>query len=990
MRLVLVLAAVLTALAPARAIEKPLNGVALVIGQSDYAQLPALPNPANDARAMVKLLTDLGFDARAITDRDGKRLRRDLERFAEDAEGADVALIYYSGHGIEAAGENWLIPVDAGVGSLEDAEEALVPLSSVIDQLRENAGVTIVLLDACRTNPFPAGSTLKRTPTGSAERVGGSGLAAVRGVTAFKQQPKPAVDNLGMVVGFAAEPGLPALDGEAGGNSPYAAALLRHMGAMPGVEFGQLMRMVTEEVYLATGTRQRPWVNESLRRLLFFGLVPDEPEGVDGAITRERRQLLLTVADLPSVERVSVERTAAREGVKLDALYGVLRALGEDAAPQDPAQLEKLLGEQAGRLREMQAQRAALRTDDPELVALSTQADRAIGEGAIETARGLLDRAVARVEQTAPAVDALEDQLKAKRIADAAVYARRADASALVFAFRDAAADFGKAYELVARWDETVAWNYKNLQAEALRSHGDAHGDRAALEEALAAYQTVLDMVPNGVRNRDWAITRNNMAVVLNTIGEMEEESDTLLRARDMFAESMSVFEAEKDDVNWAAAKNNIGNILLLLGLRAGDFAMMEEGLAAYRAALDRRDRTKVPLDWANSQYNVGLAEFQIADPRGDIAGLERAEAAYRAALEVLTPQTPAEWGATNSNLGNTLNALGLARNDPAIIGAAIEAFEAALSVRDRETWPALWAATTLNMGNALSNLARHELGTDSIERAAAAYEAALTVFDRARQPLDWASAQSNLGVALQTIGQRKQDVPTLERSTQAMRAALEIYARERFPLDWAMVHNNLANTQQLLAVLSGDPAFYGQAAANFGEALEEYRRDRTPLQWAMTTASLADALQNLSNTESDTARLKESIQLRRDALEVLSPDNAAVDWAKAQNGLGTGLLNLSTREQRSDLLPEAMAAFEASTRVYTRETQPVQWAFAQNNIGDVHWSLAAQAGGGRDAYGKALARFETARETFAGLGFAPVVDLLDKKIAMIREALPK
>ena len=76
-----------------------------------------------------KLLTDLGFDARSVTDRDADKLKRDLERFVEDAEGADVAFLYYSGHGIEAGGENYLIPIDADLSSLDDAGETLVPLS---------------------------------------------------------------------------------------------------------------------------------------------------------------------------------------------------------------------------------------------------------------------------------------------------------------------------------------------------------------------------------------------------------------------------------------------------------------------------------------------------------------------------------------------------------------------------------------------------------------------------------------------------------------------------------------------------------------------------------------------------------------------------------------------------------------------------------------------------------------------------------------------
>jgi uncharacterized caspase-like protein len=968
---------------------KSLNGVALVIGQSAYANIDALPNPANDAREMVKLLTDLGFDARGVTDRDASKLRRDLERFAEDAEGADVALLYYSGHGIEAAGDNWLIPVDAGPAALDDADESLVALSSIIDELKQTVPVTIVLLDACRTNPFPPGATLKRTPTGSAEPVGVGGLGPVRGVTAFKGQTQ-ANDNLGMVIGFAAEPGEPALDGEAGGNSPYAAALLRHLAAMKGVEFGQVMRMVTEEVYLATRARQRPWMNESLRRLLYFGMAPEEPEGVDRTINGERRQLLLTMADLPDFERVQVEQVAAREGVKLDSLYGILRALGEDAAPRGPDELGKLLDQQALRLKSMMAERAALRTDDPELVALASAADRAIEEGAIVSARRFLDDAVARVEQTSSAVDALEQQVKDKRIADAAIYARRADAAALAFDFGAAANDYAKAFDLVEKWDDRLSWNYKNQEAETLRSLGSATADRTALDRSLAAYQTVLDMLPNGEKGRDWAITKNNMAVVLNTIGEREESSESLTLALSTFREAMEIFADQKDDANWAAAQNNVGNILLVMGGRAGDFGMIGDAVAAYRAALEKRSRDKVPLDWASSQNNVGIALFQQSEPRGDAAGLGEAERSYRAALEVFTRDTaPVDWGMVQNNLGNTLNALGLAGNDPERLKQAAEAFNASMTVRTKEHWPFQWATSQLNLGNALNNLGRHELGTDSVEKARAAYEAALSVFDRTKTPLDWASGQNNLGSALQTIGQRSQDLAMLEKSAEAFRAARKVYKRKDFPLDWAMTQNNLGNTLHLMAAVSGDPKFYREAVEAFDLALREYRRDRTPMQWALATASMGNALQYLANSETDTASLKASVSARRAALEVLTVDNAPAEWATAQNGLGMSLLNLSTREQNPALLPEARTAFEASTQVFTRETQPMQWAFAQNNIGDVHWALAAQ-GGGAAEYRQALDRFDAAKAAFAEVGYAPLIELVDKKIDLVKQNLAK
>ncbi|TGV62530.1 hypothetical protein EN801_049315, partial [Mesorhizobium sp. M00.F.Ca.ET.158.01.1.1] len=93
--------------------------------------------------------------------------------------------------------------------------------------------------------------------------------------------------------------------------------------------------------------KQRPWVNESLRRLLYFGVAPPEPTGDDGLITGERRQLLLTISELPDPKRAQVELASLQEGVPLDALYGVLRALGTEKIPEDPADLRKVRDAQA-------------------------------------------------------------------------------------------------------------------------------------------------------------------------------------------------------------------------------------------------------------------------------------------------------------------------------------------------------------------------------------------------------------------------------------------------------------------------------------------------------------------------------------------------------------------------------------------------------------------------------------------------------------------
>ena len=462
------------------------------------------------------------------------------------------------------------MPVDADVSSLDNAGETLVPLSAVMDQLKGVVPVTIVLLDACRTNPFPAGALVRKSPADPGAPIGAGGLTPVRGATPLADDAPAAAENLGTVIGFAAEPGRPALDGAAGENSPYASALLRHLGAMDGIEFGQVMRMVTEEVYLDTKTKQRPWVNESLRRLLYFGVPQPAPTGEDGLITGERRQLLLTISDLPDFNRVQVETVAAKDGVPLDALYGVLRALGTAKIPEDPTELEKLLDAQAERLKTMIAERDALKTDDPEIVRLTDAADRAIREGAIVTARQFLDEAVKRVEATSGAVDAAEELVKQKRIADAAIYARRADAAALAFDYlrgRRRLRQGVRAGREMGR--QAASGTTRTSRPRRCSAHGAATGDRAVLKRAIERLSRGLSTSsPTARRTLDWAITRNNMAVVLQTLGERATDTGALEEALAIFRESLAIFEREKDDLNWAAAQNNIGNVLLTLGER--------------------------------------------------------------------------------------------------------------------------------------------------------------------------------------------------------------------------------------------------------------------------------------------------------------------------------------------------------------------------------------------------------------------------------------
>jgi hypothetical protein len=220
--------------------------VALVVGNSAYAKVPALPNPANDAGAVAALLTKAGFDVVEVkTNVDLASLRRALRDFAGAVRDADVAVVFYAGHGIEMNGTNYLVPVDAVLEKDIDVEDETVSLDRVSQIIEQAKRLRVVIIDACRDNPFASG--MKRT---IGTRSIGRGLAKVD-VTA--------ADTL---VAFAAKAGSTAADGD-GANSPYTTALLRHL-MTPGLDVRLALGRVRDQVIASTGGRQEPFVYGSL------------------------------------------------------------------------------------------------------------------------------------------------------------------------------------------------------------------------------------------------------------------------------------------------------------------------------------------------------------------------------------------------------------------------------------------------------------------------------------------------------------------------------------------------------------------------------------------------------------------------------------------------------------------------------------------------------------------------------------------------------
>jgi Caspase domain/Sel1 repeat len=219
--------------------------IALVIGNGGYRSITALTNPPNDAKDVAAQLTALGFNVTFGVDLEQATMESKINAFAKAAADADVSLFYYGGHGVQVAGRNYLIPVDAQLHNEEDIYQHAIHLDDVVKGLEQGKGVHLIFLDACRNSPIN-----DATGPGASE-----GLARVGNAAGF-------------LFAFATQPDNVAFDG-AGRNSPFAQALLGHV-ATAGEDVSSMMIEVRKDVIAATGGSQIPWENTSLTRQFYF------------------------------------------------------------------------------------------------------------------------------------------------------------------------------------------------------------------------------------------------------------------------------------------------------------------------------------------------------------------------------------------------------------------------------------------------------------------------------------------------------------------------------------------------------------------------------------------------------------------------------------------------------------------------------------------------------------------------------------------------
>ena len=279
--------------------------LALVIGNANYIKLGTLANPGHDAQLLAERLRQTGFEVTAVADRDLKSLSEDVEAFAQKIKAhgpATVSVLYYAGHGVESDGANYLVPVNADIKRRADIVPQSLSVKRVADRL-SSAGnaLNILIVDACRDNPFPPGV--------AASAPGLVPMGAVYGV----------------FIASATGSGKTAYDGD-DGHSPYTRALADAM-MVPGERLEDVFKSVRRQVRLSTGEQQIPWESTSLELDFYFVPPPPPPSQAAQLLTAAQETGNVALYDLlvdrfPASPEASVARTAAAELRKSAAANG--------------------------------------------------------------------------------------------------------------------------------------------------------------------------------------------------------------------------------------------------------------------------------------------------------------------------------------------------------------------------------------------------------------------------------------------------------------------------------------------------------------------------------------------------------------------------------------------------------------------------------------------------------------------------------------------
>lgn len=589
--------------------------VALVMAANDYEKIRPLENAVNDAQAIEKSLEKLGFEVIMETDRDLKRMRRALEDFKEDAEGADVALVYFAGHGIEISGENRLLPTDADASSVDTLKTTSLPLEEVRETVASVSKVGLIFLDACRNDPFVGGD--------------GSGRGAKSLNATQAKEIKPGLGRLGkaenLLYTFSAAPGATAADGS-GENSPFTAGLAKYL-ATDGLEIRSVLTLVQQEVYDLSRGQQLPYVENGLPQLFFAS--------TDKAELPERERLLLAMADVTPDLRTEVERLAKEKDMPLAPLYGAL--ISSDAKALSSDDRRRKLTEAADAFVTTRTQMRTMASSDPAVTKLRQEAEQQLALGAFDTARGKLTEA-ATIDSTSR--DALKANYVERTTSEAATHMISGGASRADLKYDLAIGSFQKAaglFEDVSK--DNLPEPLREQQLQALESLGDLYLTVGNLAEGGKAYQRqqaiATELVSAQPGDPRW---QASLAGGLLKLGDVQRDQGDSTSALASYERGL--------DIRKKIAQSDSGPVAAGLGaaayLQLGALHKLqgnsEKALGAYEAARDITEGL-VDLNPTDEALQATLARSNrlIGQIQQEAKKLKEARASYQIGLDIAT-----------------------------------------------------------------------------------------------------------------------------------------------------------------------------------------------------------------------------------------------------------------------------------------------------------------------------------------------------------------
>jgi uncharacterized caspase-like protein len=391
--------------------------VALVIGESNYKKAP-LRNPTHDAEAIADMFTRAGYKVDFYKDLGYLDFKAALQRFEDEASEAEIAVVYYAGHGIEVNGANYLIPVDAVLVNDRHPEDSAIPMDRAVDAMFEARKLKLVILDACRDNPFKRSERMVTRSAAGPATDSGPKVAGVNPGLAYK------IPNT--LVAYATAQGATADDDVGNGqHSPFTDALLHHL-TIPGLDIRRAFGAVTEEVDKVTKHQQVPAIYASLGGDN-ISLVPPPPVEPDGKTEYEAAKQVDTIqawevfiSHYPNgfyseLARVQLEKLRAQEKAAEQARLAEQAREIAEAKELERAKLEE------------QARRAAEAAKAAEQARLAEQARKAEEAKAAEQARLLAEQARKAEEAKAAEQARLAEQARKAEEAKAAEHARLAE-----------------------------------------------------------------------------------------------------------------------------------------------------------------------------------------------------------------------------------------------------------------------------------------------------------------------------------------------------------------------------------------------------------------------------------------------------------------------------------------------------------------------------------------------------------------------------------